>query len=97
MMETKKKEIMPFGKDQWEVVYKRLSEMCGVRIEVRLIRPCRKWYQSRFLAIDFGYWLADSYRKMDEEELRGYASRMIEKIYISENQDQALDKFFSKE
>ena len=95
-MKDKKKEIMTFGEDRWEVVYKRLSDLCGVRVEVRLIRPCRKWYQSRFLAVDFGYWLADGYRKMDEEELRGYAFRMIEKVYSSENQYLALDKFFSE-
>lgn len=96
-MTTKKKEIMVFGKDQWEIVYERLSVVCGVRVEVRFIRSNRKWYQSRYLIRDFGYWLADHTRKMDEKELCEYASHLIEKFYCSVKQCENLDNFFREQ
>ena len=91
-----KYEYFDFGDEEWQYKFEKMPDMSNcVRIEVRLIPPYRKWYQTRFLHRDFSY--AIGIDEIDPANLRARAYSLVDRYYKEITANEKLDEFLAAE
>lgn len=89
-----KYEYFDCGAEKWQYKFEKMSDMSNcVRIEVRLIRPNRKWYQTRFLYRNFSY--AIGVDEIDPANLRTKAHSLVDRYHNEMAVNEKLDEFLA--